>query len=397
MWGFEMFQKRAEKQRAADGKELGGAPSPESSKARKLAGDAIAKAAGKGDVPVIGTDTGFQDTEAFAAPSEVIPKIGDSSRLLVAPEPKAVTPTDKDQGLEQFSISTRVLKANLDAPILPKAPLPKLGRVSDPIAPNRWGADQVLPPKTDYQPTPVSDRGLDELRIDPRTTEAALADPRPAMAHHKPRYDHTDGMYDKRQARMRTMPSATAAPLLDLRALEGVALEKSDPKTERDARWQQAESNFQETDGSPVPASLRGGKLPLASAAEQLKERQRIADARSAEGLGVYNGRPTALPTADEEWERARRAAQTADLGAASERVAAESRKGGKRIDIRPVETGKEADREALRLRYWDKIQELRQLIVLAADPSEKELMEDVLARSLKNYERDFGAIPEEA
>ncbi len=392
-----MFGKRVEKQRAANGVEPGGAVAPDAGKAKKLAGEAIAKAARKDASPVIGVDSGFQDTEALAAPSEMFPKIGDSSRLLVAPEAKPVTPTDSTRGLEQFSISTRDLKANLDAPVLPKAPLPKLGHVSDPIAPNRWGADQVRPPKTGYQPTPVSDRGLDEFRIDPRTTEAALADPQPAMAHHKPRYDHADGMYDKRQARMRTMPNANVASLPDLRTLEGVEIEQPDQNTERNAKWQQAGVNFQETDGSPVPASLRGGKLPLASAAEQLKERQRIADARSAEGLGVYNGRPAALPTDDEKWERARRAAQEGDMKAASDRVAAAERGQNDQSSLGARESAKEADREALRLRYRDKIQELRQMIVLAATPGEKELMQDVLDRSLRNYERDFGAIPEEA
>lgn len=362
----------------------------------------IAKAAKKDELPAIGTDSGFQDTEAMPVPGETIPKIGDSSRLLIQKPVREAMPVSTEvpadgTGLPGSRIDKKTLESNLAEPVLPRAPLPRLGQVSDPIAPNRWGADQVRPPKTDYQATPVSDRGLDELRIDPRTTEAALANPLPAMAHHKPRYDHAEGMYDKRQARMRTAPAANVAPLPNLKALEGVEIKQLDPKAERDAQWQQASENFQATDGSPVPASLRGGELPLASAAERLKERQRIADTRSAEGLGVYNGRPAALPTDDEKWERARRSAQEGDMKVASDRVAAAER--GNQTDQSSLgarESAKEAQREVLRARCWDKIQELRQMIVLAANPGEKELMQDVLDRSLKNYKRDFGDFPAE-
>lgn len=362
----------------------------------------IAKAAKKDSPLPIGTDSGFQDTEVMPVPGETIPKIGDSSRLLI-PKPvredmpvSAEVPTD-GIGLPGSRIDKKTLESNLATPVLPRAPLPRLGQVSDPIAPNRWGADQVRPPKTDYQATPVSDRGLDEFRIDPRTTETALADPLPAMAHHKPRYDHAESMYDKQQARKRNAPNASVVSLPDLRTLEGVEIERLDPNAERDAKWRQASENFRETDGFPVPASLRGGELPLASATERLKERQRIADARSAEGLGVYNGRPAALPTDDEKWEQARRAAQEEDMQAVSDRVAVAEQGRGGRVSLDAKELAKEATREALRTRYWDKVLELRQMIVLAATPEEKELMQDVLGRSMENYKRDFGDFPSEA
>lgn len=81
----------------------------------------------------------------------------------------------------------------------------------------------------------------------------------------------------------------------------------------------------------------------------------------------------------------------------ASDRVAAAER--GNQTDQSSLgarESAKEAQREVLRARCWDKIQELRQMIVLAANPGEKELMQDVLDRSLKNYKRDFGDFPAE-
>ncbi len=392
MWGLErMFAGKVEKK-----------PKVDALAAEREAKAVIAKAAKKAELPAIGTDSGFQDTEPMADLGESIPKIGDSSRLLI-PKPvredmpvSTEVPTD-GIGLPGSRIDKKTLESNLATPVLPRALLPRVGQVSDPIAPNRWGADQVRPPKTGYQATPVSDRGLDEFRIDPRTTEKALVDPLPAMAHHKPRYDHADGMYDKQQARMRTAPNANVAPLPDLRTLEGIEIEQLDPNAERDAKWQQAKENFQATDGSPVPASLRGGELPLASSAERLKERQRIADTRSAEGLGVYNGRPAALPTENEKWESARRVAQEGDMKAVSDRVAAAERGRGGQVSLGAQESAKEATREVLRARYWDKVLELRQMIVLAATPEEKELMQDVLDRSLANYKRDFGDFPVEA
>lgn len=316
MWGFEMFGKRAEKQRGADGKELGGAPRVTVDQAAREADAAIAKAKRTGDV-----------------------------------------------------------------------------HISDPYNPNQYGADKPVGPRTEVrQSTPVAEDGAEGLRINPNLLEEALENPvelgGPAVS--KPTtVNQADSLRSAVRANDFSLdPKQVEAALVSGKLPDAIAIKK--------APWQP--DMFVEPKSKPLsptpmgtPDDLRTrGKLQ--GVEDDWTAAKRAARVDNPEGLKSLRT-PGGVVGVEDKWKAAKRAVE----GSRSEEglAAFRTKPGSKQQNVEAA-PGKEAQREELRARCWDKIQELRQMIVLAADPSEKELMEDVLERSLKNYKRDFGDFPAE-
>ena len=350
MWGFESVfggrNKAASK----------GAGTASQFEAERLAREALQKAAHKDDgaFPVLDRDdAGFPDTEQMPTAVGTPVRSNETSRRSLAPEAAAVTPVaPTGSGMGDSRISQRDLEANLADPKLPRPVLPNLPQVSDPIAPNRWGADHARPPKTAYEATPVSGRGIEDLRVDARSLEESLADPE--FARGSEAVLPADG-YNKTRSRDRLAPRPTVAPLqMPGAELNQASDELNDPKRRREDEWRSA---------------------------------QAIARSGQGEGLAGLRTRPA---TPDERWKQAQEGMRVVERGSkhpdglGAFRTEAKDPFKAEKPVLTP-ERKRELKANAEKL-----ILDLRQMIDTEADPSSRKQMEARLRMAETFYDQEF-------
>ncbi len=292
--------------------------------------------------------SGTDDQPSTLPPQEErVSPFADSSKVRPQGDVRVNTPVST-VGIGEHKINTETLEKNLQHPVFEDPLLPQVAHApSD--DPSRYGSGFVPAPKTSYTASPISERGLDDLRTNPRSLEVTLQDPGLSS-------DVVLGSddYAKRRSAARLAPKPNAAPGItteSLRALEGVTIEDPDEKAERDKKWRGA-----------VIASRGGG----------VNE--------------IFNGRPPAMPSEDALWEAARQAAQRADEWVAQQRALALTSK----REFLPVAQEKRAEFERLRNEMLLKITELKAKIEIEEDNDTRDLMQEVLERSIIRYLKFF-------
>lgn len=297
----------------------------------------------------------------------------------------------KSGGAARFSVDQAAREA--DAAIA-KAKQTGDTHISNLHNPNQYGSDKSVGPRTEVrQPTPVAENGAEGLRINPNLLEEALENPvelgGPAEA--KPvKANPADSMRAAARAEDFSLdPKRVEAALVSGKLPDAIAIKKTP--------WQPdmfVEPKTRPLSPTPMgtPDDLRT-KGKVQGVEDDWTAAQRAARVDNPEGLKSLRT-PGGVVGVEDKWKAAKRAVEGSK---SDEGLAAFRTKAGGSQQIIEAAPGKETQREELRARCWDKIQELRQMIVLAANPGEKELMQDVLDRSLKNYKRDFGDFPSEA
>ncbi len=310
-----------------------------------------------------------EKTSPFADPSKVLPR-GD----VLASTPVSTV------GIGEQKINAETLEQNLQHPVFNDPLLPQVAHVQS-DDPSRYGAGFVPAPKTSYTASPISERGLDDLRTTPRFLEATLQDPGLSSGVVLGGDD-----YAKRRSAARLAPKSNTAPGItaeSLRALEGVEIEKSNKKVERDNEWRDA-----------VITSHTTGSVVLQTNDPRLETPQEVATRlRSVPAGGgvneIFNGRPPAMPSEDALWEAARQAAQRADEWVAQQRALALTSK----REFLPVAQEKRAEFEGLRNEMLLKITGLKAKIEIEEDNDTRDLMQEVLERSILRYLKLFVGI----
>ncbi len=276
MWGLEkMFAGKAEKK-----------PKVDALAAEREAKQVIARAAQRDGGPSVGTDSGFPDTEQMPEASGAPVRASETSRRSLVPETVPPTPVAKGGTVSNFNISPKDLEANLADPKLPEPLLPDLPQVSDPIAPNRWGADHVRPPKTSYEATPVSEAtGTEELQIDTRALDAALQNPNLGGG-----IESSVQGYEKTRSARRLAPNPNTAPLrMPSAELNQASDELNDPKRRREDAWKSAQAIARSGQGEGI-AAFRSQPPSIDEKWRQAKEADRIVaqGSKHADGLGAF-------------------------------------------------------------------------------------------------------------
>ncbi len=267
--------------------------------------------------------------------------------------------------------------------------------IDNPINPSQYGAHLSHGPREEVlPPTAMSTENIGGLtHIESKTLEDALNNPvelgGPAVTNVT-----TESPADSLRAAVRVEgfdldPKQVEAALVSGKLPDAIAIKK--------APWQPDMFTAPKTDPlRPTPMGtiddLRS-KGKVQGVEDDWKAAQRAARVDNLEGLKSFRT-PGGVVGVEDKWKAAKRAVEGSK---SDEGLGAFRTKPGNRQQIVEAAPGKESQREELRARYWDKVLELRQMIVLAATPEEKELMQDVLDRSLANYKRDFGDFPVEA
>lgn len=321
--------------------------------------------------------SGADDQSSTLPPQEErVSPFADSSKARPQGDVRVNTPVST-VGIGEHKINAATLEKNLQHPVFEDPLLPQVSHVpSD--DPSRYGSGFVPAPKTSYTASPISERGLDDLRTNPRSLEAVLQDPGLSSGVALGGDD-----YAKKRSAARLAPKPNAATGItaeSLRVLEGVEIEKPNDKADRDRKWRDAviasrttESRVLQTDGpgleTPQEVVNRLRSMPVGGGVNE-----------------IFNGRPPAMPSEDALWEAARQAAQHADEWVAQQRALALTSK----QESLPVAQDKRAEFERLRNEMLLKITELRAKIEIEEDNDTRDLMQEVLERSIIRYMKFF-------
>lgn len=358
-----------------------------------------------------GVSTPFQETKPSAHAMKSVPEqstqLSDQKGGVVRPADVARsrslgtvrdnTPLSKES-VAVNRIDAKTLEHNLQSPVFDDPLLPNLPKAKR-DEPYLYGADHVLPPKTGYADSKISEGGLHDLRTNPTSVELALQNPGSTGTANGEFGDD----YRRRRSAARLAPRSKVAAGIssqDLRALQGVELVQSDP----DEDWRQAvaaarKGNISQSltfDERWKVAREEGknssdvGSGDVANRIETFEEAdKRLRAIPKGESLDkVYNGRPPAMPSNDERWEAARQAAQRTDEFVAQQRALALMSKeetlssGGK--------DEKQARRKELRDEMLQKILELKAMMLAEQDADTRELMQEVLERSIARYSENY-------
>lgn len=315
------------------------------------------------------------ETKASLVPDKVFPRPAEMARSSMPARSIPLTPMST-KGLDEFRIPKQKLEDNLSTPTFAQSPLPELGRVKDPIAPNHWYADHIRSPKTQYQPTPVSTVGMRELAMDAETLDIALENPGIEGG--------TESIISSRrktQSARRSAPNQrVVAPPVALDAtLSQVSDGLPNPKKLKNQEWKRAQRVVYDQAVSDSRSYFQTEKEDPDTRWKRMKQAEQLVagGAKQADGLAVYQGRGPNMPSVEAEKDRVWQEARRRATGTETESVGREF-----------------SHQEALRIRRVDKIKQLVQMIRLA-NPQEAVLMREVLATAVAHYERDHGKYPD--
>lgn len=277
-------------------------------------------------------------------------------------------------------IDAQTLERNLQNPVFDDPLLPNLPQVKR-DEPYLYGAGHTLPPKTNYVSSGVSEGGVDDLRTNPVSVEAALQNPGLPQATGEELGDN----YARRSSAMRKAPRPNVRGVIsseDLRVAEAMNLVQSDP----DDDWRRAVAAARESNGRPLQVETKTLDFGIENHREA---ERRIRDLKSSGGLDeVYNGRPPAMPSDDERWEAARQAAQQADEFVAQQRALILMSRQEPSISVE--QEGLNAQSERVRQAMLQKILELRDMMLSEEDPDTRELMRETLERAIGVFTTSF-------
>lgn len=330
--------------------------------------------------------SGADDQSSTLPPQEErVSPFADSSKVRPQGDVRVNTPVST-VGIGEQQINAATLEKNLQHPVFEDPLLPQVAHVpSD--DPSRYRSGFVPAPKTSYTASPISERGLDDLRTNPRSLETALQDPGLSSGVALGGDD-----YARRRSAARLAPKPNAAPGItaeSLRALEGVTIEDPDKAAERSRRQQ----DMKVAPGITAESlrALEGVTIedPDEKAERDKKWRGAVIASRGGGVNEIFNGRPPAMPSEDALWEAARQAAQRADEWVAQQRALALTSK----REFLPVAQEKRAELERLRNEMLLKITELKAKIEIEEDNDTRDLMQEVLERSIIRYLKLFVGI----
>lgn len=299
----------------------------------------------------------------------------------------------------------------------------------------KLGQVEAPRPKTGYAVTPVSTGGKEDgFFIDPSALEESLKPGNARIAIESlPRgpYEHhlDDPNKIKHREKLVKRPELKLPEVSrdQLRGLEGVAMQSISPDEEMRMRAAESRQTLMKG-GHPVNEALRTpGGLQVDPVA-QARLAAEIRASRDPAGLDRYRGKPdyaTGNPAekgkirpdtrSDEQWEAARRRAQSEDIAGANawevarqsaqraDMAAANARFSSKdsagRAPVSRIEQNIQAaqlagQKEQIREAAWQKILELRAKVESEQDAGTRELYQDVLASAEEIYRKEHGAFP---
>ncbi|MFZ1627252.1 MAG: hypothetical protein WAT81_05665, partial [Candidatus Moraniibacteriota bacterium] len=275
--------------------------------------------------------------------------------------------------------------------------LPKTGstfrtgesHIDNPLNPNQYGAHRDHGPRGAVQPvTAMSSEDIGSLtRMESGALEDALNDPVELGGLATPR------VAESLQARARAEGFYPDKKEVEQALVSG---KLPDPIKIKKLPWQPDMFTGPRVDPRPATPMGTVDDLRTSGSVEGVEDEWRAAQraARVDNPEGIMSLRtPGGVVGVEDKWKAAKRAVEGSKYPEGLNAFRVDPSKKLNTVEAAP---GKESERETLRTRYWDKVLELRQMIVLAVTPDEKELMQDVLDRSLANYKRDFGDFPDE-
>ncbi len=316
-----------------------------------------------------------------------------------------------------------------------RAKVPKLDDPRPKLKPDasryrELGHVEAPEPKTGYSVTPVSAGGKEDgFRIDPTQLEEALKVGVKGIPEGPYEHDLDDPQKIKHREKLIGKPELKLPEVSrdQLRSLEGVAVQNISPDEEMRMRAAESRRTLMKG-GHPVNEVFRTpGGLQVDPVA-QAKLAAEIRSSRDPAGLDRYRGVPdyaTGNPneagkirpdaTRDDQWEAARKkaqsidmkganaweiarqSAQSADIAAANARFSPKGEAGPapvSRIEENIQAAQLAGQKEQIREDAWRKILELRAKVESEQDAGTRDLYQDVLASAEEIYRKEHGALP---